>query len=219
MSQDLSGWNKCFFTLSPVLQLLLRLREVEVNRGGGDLKKSKLHKGSTSSWNSAPHSPKPLILYFDPWLLEWTESHKYRSPKQHMWMYNLWSQSHLNHAHLHSFISLSVSYIHLLCPLPSYQPVMQSCYHVSVIPCGRISSHSATPRGGGPACPDGVLYECLKWRFVLANSECYGTSHLLSMLCLSDNKCINMDKRNRNELTYVDGELTMQNTYVLHSDS
>lgn len=38
--------------------LLLRLREVELNRGGGDLRGSKPHKGSTSSWNSAPHSLK-----------------------------------------------------------------------------------------------------------------------------------------------------------------
>lgn len=58
MSQDLSGLNKCFFTFSPVLQLLLRLREVELNRGGGDLRESKPHKGSTSPWNSAPHSLK-----------------------------------------------------------------------------------------------------------------------------------------------------------------
>lgn len=58
MSQDLSGWNKCFFTFSPVLLLLLRLREVEFNRGGGDLRESKPHKGSTSPWNSAPHSLK-----------------------------------------------------------------------------------------------------------------------------------------------------------------
>lgn len=52
------GLNKCFFTFSPVLQLLLRLREVELNRGGGDLRESKSHKGFTSPWNSAPHSLK-----------------------------------------------------------------------------------------------------------------------------------------------------------------
>lgn len=193
MSQDLSGWNQCFFTFSLVLWLLLRLKEVGVNRRGGDLRESKPHKGSTSSWNSAPHSLKPLILYFDPWLLEWTETHKYRRPKQHVWMHNLWPQSHLNHPHLHTFTSLFVSYIHLLCSFLSYQPVMRSCYPVIVIPCGGISSHSATPWGGDPACPDGVLYVCLKWRFVLATSECYETSHLLCMLCLSDNKCIYID--------------------------
>ena len=33
---------------------------------------------------------RPLIPSFDPWLLEWTESHKYRRPEQQVRMHKLW---------------------------------------------------------------------------------------------------------------------------------
>lgn len=64
---------------------------------------------------------RPLILFFDPWLLEWTESHKYRRRKQQVWMHNLWPEPHLNHLYLrHSFTPpASTRCLLLLLLLPS----------------------------------------------------------------------------------------------------